>query len=264
MAERVHCELQCTKTATVKMILSDLSSRHPLTWNILTHCWHSIESVYSHAHANGVVSCIWQSRPRHAHSTTADIVLTCDGTTFTWFILCLPERVCSAAVISLSKLVRLGVSSQWSVLDPILFLTTSCRFTEANQTSAIGASRLRLQHAHVCGFCQRLTLTTLWQRCRPVLKNSCRLGRQRISYNSILRKLKSSDADMYSVKRQIPKGPVRIGDANVLPVSSARDFDAEISLRTRGNSTIWSCFAALRQICNVWRSLPCTTCLADC
>jgi len=57
-----------------------------------------------------------------------------------------------------------------------------------------------------------------------------------------------------------PTGPVRVSDALVSPVTAARDLgvyiDAGVTMRTQVINTIRACFAALRQIRSVRRSLP--------
>jgi len=62
------------------------------------------------------------------------------------------------------------------------------------------------------------------------------------------------------LQHQIPTGPVPVGDALVLPVTAARDLDvyidADITMRTQFINTVRACFAALRQIRSVRRSLP--------
>ena len=60
-------------------------------------------------------------------------------------------------------------------------------------------------------------------------------------------------------QHQIPSGPVRIGTTYVQPVSSTRDLgvyiDADMSMRTHVTAVVRACFAALRQIRSVRRSL---------
>ena len=51
---------------------------------------------------------------------------------------------------------------------------------------------------------------------------------------------------------QIPSGPVRIGTTHVQPVSSTRDLDADMSMRTHVTAVV----TALCQIRSVRRSLP--------
>ena len=61
-------------------------------------------------------------------------------------------------------------------------------------------------------------------------------------------------------QHQILTGPVRVGDALVSPVTAAWDLgvyiDAGVTMRTQVINTLRVCFAALRQICSVRRSLP--------
>jgi len=61
-------------------------------------------------------------------------------------------------------------------------------------------------------------------------------------------------------QHQIPTGPVRVGDALVSPVTAAQDLgvyiDASITMRTQVINTVTACFAALRQIRSMQRSLP--------
>jgi len=58
---------------------------------------------------------------------------------------------------------------------------------------------------------------------------------------------------------QIPVGPVRVGNTSVLPASAARDLevyiDADVTMRAHITATVRACFAALRQIRSVRRSL---------
>jgi len=60
-------------------------------------------------------------------------------------------------------------------------------------------------------------------------------------------------------QHQIPSGPVRIGTTDVQPVSSIRDLrvyiDADMSMRTHVTAVVRACFAALRQIRSMRRSL---------
>ena len=60
-------------------------------------------------------------------------------------------------------------------------------------------------------------------------------------------------------QHQIPSGLVRIGNTYVQPVSSTRDLgvyiDADMSMRTHVTAVVRACFAALRQIRSVQRSL---------
>ena len=58
----------------------------------------------------------------------------------------------------------------------------------------------------------------------------------------------------------LPVVPIRVGSAIISPSSSVRDLgvyiDADLSMRTHVSKTTAGCFAALRQIRSVRRSLP--------
>jgi hypothetical protein len=61
-------------------------------------------------------------------------------------------------------------------------------------------------------------------------------------------------------QHQIPSEPVRIGEASILPSSFVRNLgvfiDADVTMRAHVTAVIRSCFAVLRQIRSIRRSLP--------
>ena len=61
-------------------------------------------------------------------------------------------------------------------------------------------------------------------------------------------------------QHQIPNWPIRIASTLVQPVVSVRDLgvhlDADVTMTTHVAAAVRSCFAALRQIRSVQRSLP--------
>jgi len=66
-------------------------------------------------------------------------------------------------------------------------------------------------------------------------------------------------------QHQIPTGPARVGDTSVLPVRTVRDLvvyiDADLTMSAHVTAIVKACFAALRQIRSVRRSLTRTTLL---
>ena len=66
-------------------------------------------------------------------------------------------------------------------------------------------------------------------------------------------------------QHQIPTGPVHVGDTHVLPVRTVRDLgvyiDADVTMSAHVTAVVKACFAALRQIRSVRRSLTRTTLL---
>jgi len=66
-------------------------------------------------------------------------------------------------------------------------------------------------------------------------------------------------------QHQITTGPARVGDTSVLPVQTVRDLgvniDADVTMTAQVTAIVKACFAALRQIRSVCRSLTCTSLL---
>jgi len=60
-------------------------------------------------------------------------------------------------------------------------------------------------------------------------------------------------------QHQIPTGSVRVGDTSVQPVRTVRDLvvyiDADVTMSPHVTAVVKACFAALRQIRNVRRSM---------
>ena len=60
-------------------------------------------------------------------------------------------------------------------------------------------------------------------------------------------------------QHQIPTGPVRVGDTSVQPVRTVRNLgvyiDADVTMSAHVTAVVKACFAALRQIRSVRRSL---------
>jgi len=60
-------------------------------------------------------------------------------------------------------------------------------------------------------------------------------------------------------QHQLPTDPLSVGNDMVEPVSSVRDLgihlDADVTMRTHFTKTVASCFAALRQIRSIRRSV---------
>ena len=68
-------------------------------------------------------------------------------------------------------------------------------------------------------------------------------------------------------QNQIPTGPVRVGDTSVQPVRTVRDLgvyiDADVTMSAHVTAVVKTCFAALRQIRSVRRSMTRTTLLTQ-
>ena len=66
-------------------------------------------------------------------------------------------------------------------------------------------------------------------------------------------------------QHQIPTGPARVGDTSVFPVRTVRDLgvyiDVDVTMSAHVTAIVRACFAALRQIRSVRRSLTLSTLL---
>ena len=58
----------------------------------------------------------------------------------------------------------------------------------------------------------------------------------------------------------LPVSPIRVGTDQVMPVSVVRNLgiymDADVSMRSHGSKTVAACFAILRQLRSIHRSVP--------
>jgi hypothetical protein len=184
-----------------------------------------------------------------------------DGTALDWIASYLSDR---------TQHVRLGETSsspssvgpiqlpQGSVLGPIFFIMY-----------AAGLQRLIVRHqltphgyaddTQIYGSCPPADAGDLAQKMSICIDEvSLWMKANRLQLNQ-----SKTEVIWFSSSRrqhQIPSGPVRVGSTQVLPVSTARDLgvylDADMSMKKHISMTVRSCFAALRRIKTLRRSLP--------
>ena len=181
------------------------------------------------------------------------------GAVIDWFVSYLSGRfqhVRSSRTTSTPLPVWCGVP-QGSVLGPILFLLYS-----ADVLQLIKRHRLQ-SHAYAddtqaYGFCEPSATSDIVHRissCVDDVTSWTMANRLQLNHS------KTEFLWCCSARRQhqIPTDAVRIGEVAIQPVSSVRDLgvhiDADVTMRTHVISTVRSCFAALRQIRSVRRSL---------
>jgi hypothetical protein len=183
------------------------------------------------------------------------------GPVLQWFRSYLMERTqfvrCGSGSGSAPTRVRYGVP-QGSVLGPILFVLY-----------AAGLLRLILEHGlsphayaddvQVYGFCRPDASVLLQDRISACIADvAVWMRSNRLQLNAA----KTEIIWFASARRQhqLPTAPIVIGSDAVSPVSTVRDLgvhlDADLSMRAHISKTVASCFASLRQIRSIRRSVP--------
>ena len=181
------------------------------------------------------------------------------GVVIDWFTSYLAGRtqfVVSSASRSTPTSVLYGVP-QGSVLGPILFLLYT-----ADVLQLVRSHQLQ-PHAYaddtqICGSCRPSDVNILQERVSDCIDEvSTWMMANRLQFNPI----KTEVLWCSSARRshQIPTRQVRVGNSAVLPQSAVRDLgvyiDADVTMSAHVTATIRACFAALRQIRSVRRSL---------
>src|SRR5664279_3785774 len=181
------------------------------------------------------------------------------GRAHDWFQCYLSGRFqsvrCGRTTSTLTKLVC-GVP-QGSVLWPIMFLLYTADLLRLVRSHGIDP-HLYADDTQIYGFCQPGDCSHLQSRVSDCISDVDRWMRSnRLQLNAD----KTEVIWCTSSRRQhqIPSAPFDVGTDVVSPVSSVRDLgiyiDSDLSMRTHVSRTVSACFASLRHIRSIRRSV---------
>jgi len=183
-----------------------------------------------------------------------------EGDVISWFESYLSGRlqcVRSSKSSSSPSTLLYGVP-QGSVLGPILSLLYTAEVLQTVKRHQLHPHAYA-DDTQIYGFCSPLTVSVLVDQVSACFDDVSSWTRSnRLQLNSSKTELLWCSSGRR--QHQIPMAPVKIGSALITPVSTVRDLgvhlNCDVTMTSHVTATVRACFAVLRQIQSVRRSLP--------
>ena len=181
------------------------------------------------------------------------------GTVLDWFTSYLSGRTQHVRCGNSSSVptpVTCGIP-QGSVLGPILFILYTAFLSRLIQNHGLNP-HMYADDTQIYGACSPAEVLQLQQRVAACIDDVAAWMREnRLQFNAA-----KTEVIWCATSRrqyQIPHNPIRVGLDDIHPVSSVRDLgiflDSDISMKKHVAKTVSSCFAVLRQIRSIRRSV---------
>ena len=182
------------------------------------------------------------------------------GSALNWFTSYLSNRTQHVIYNEMkSSVIRVGCGvPQGSVLGPMLFTLYTANLTHIMQSNNL-TSHLYADDTQIYGWCKPQDFEALQTKMSSCLDEVSRWMRSnRLQLNESITEVMWFGSSRR--QHQLPITALRVGQCEVLPVQSVRDLgiylDSDMSMVSHINTTVSTCFGALRVLRAIRHSVP--------